>query len=149
MDEWISDEDLLAELRAALGPAQAPPEVLEAARAVYTWRTVDSELAALSFDSAAAAAAPAGVRGVAALRTLSFRGREVAVEVGVQPDALMGQVAPPSVRSVEVHTVSGEVLTADLDDLGCFSVQPVPTQRFRLVCTTAGGERVVTDWVTL
>ncbi|NAZ85032.1 hypothetical protein [Kineococcus indalonis] len=145
-----ADEELLAAVRSALRPPQVPEDVLAAARAVYTWRTVDAELAELSYDSAGSSRPGAGVRGrTAALRTLTFRAREVVVEVGVTPDALTGQVVPPVVRAVELHTTGADPVPVDVDELGCFTVHPLPAGRFRLVCTTAGGERIVTDWVGL
>src|SRR2546425_157833 len=62
-DETARDAPLLAELRLASAAREpVPPRVLEAARAAYTWRLIDAELAELIADSALEAQV-AGVRG--------------------------------------------------------------------------------------
>ena len=53
--ELRSDEDdtLWHELRMVIQKGDpVPPEVLQAARESFTWRTIDAELAALTYDSA-------------------------------------------------------------------------------------------------
>ena len=48
----IAQKPLWQELRAAIATADpVPPEVLRAARESFTWRTIDAELAALTYDS--------------------------------------------------------------------------------------------------
>ena len=46
------DEQLLSDVGAAIAAAdEVPASVIEAAKASFTWRTVDAELAELVFDS--------------------------------------------------------------------------------------------------
>jgi hypothetical protein len=80
------DERLLGELRRAAGRYDAPPaSVMEAARASFTWRSIDTELAALAFDSAVDL--PAGaVRSAGGPRQLAFDAPGLTVEVEVSPD---------------------------------------------------------------
>jgi hypothetical protein len=35
------------------------------------------------------------------------------------------------------------------DEIGCFSIAPIPASPFRLYCRTAAGVDAVTGWVTL
>jgi hypothetical protein len=147
---WEDDDHLLTELRAALGPPDVPAAVLTAAKAVYTWRTIDIELAELAFDSAVTDDVPTGVRGEAAtLRTLSFETGNLAIEVGITSDTLIGQFTPAQPGMVEVHALDGVRARFEVDDRGCFSVDPVPSGRFRLAFTMTHTGRVITDWVTL
>ena len=58
LTDWTDDE-LLAELRAAIAEADLVTDrQREAARAAFTWRTVDAELAELLHDSALEAVPP-------------------------------------------------------------------------------------------
>jgi len=146
-----SDDDRLLEaLRdAVVGPDEAPAEARAAAKALYTWRTVDAELAALVHDSWEGA--PAGVRGAAAgARLLSFESDDgtAAVEVEVGPDGrLQGQLVPAAAGDVEVHHAGG-VTGVAADELGRFRTDPLPSGPVRLRCATATS-RVDTDWVLL
>ena len=75
----------------------APADVVAAAKATFTWRTIDAELAELTFDSVADTDALAGVRGGGGPRALTFEHDDVVVEVEVSEHAagrtLVGQVA--------------------------------------------------------
>ena len=58
------DDRLIEVLRRALAEAdEVPTEVVAAARAAWTWRTIDAELAALVHDSTLDDQELAGVRG--------------------------------------------------------------------------------------
>jgi hypothetical protein len=144
------DDRLLDALRRAVaGADEAPAEARAAAKALFTWRTVDAELAALVHDSWQGA--PAAVRGAAAgARLLSFEadGGTAAVEVEVGPDGrLQGQLVPTGAGEVEVDHAGGVARVA-ADELGRFRTEPLPSGPVRLRCTTAAG-RVDTDWVLL
>ncbi len=144
----MSDDDrLLADLGAAVRRAQeVPPEFLATARASYAWRTVDADLAALTYDSAAE---PATTRAPAAgPRALTFASADLVVELEVGPDGCQGQLVPPGPGRIEVHTAGGEVSVVEVDDVGYFAIRPVPAGWFRLRCRPAGGgTEVVTSWV--
>src|SRR5262245_16021611 len=74
-------EDLLDALRDALRLTDAvPAEVVSAAKESFTWRTIDAELAALSYDSVLTGEL-AGTRGQLDTRTLSFEFGPLTVEV--------------------------------------------------------------------
>ena len=52
MADMGKDDDLLRELgRVVTAADPVPPEVIAAAKASFTWRTIDAELAELAFDS--------------------------------------------------------------------------------------------------
>src|SRR6266508_4083187 len=94
-----ADELLVADLRRTAGRRDGvPPEVLAAARATFTWLTIDSELAQLTFDSATESAELAGVRGPATARLLSFEATTLTVELEVSPSGphrrIVGQLVP-------------------------------------------------------
>jgi hypothetical protein len=36
-----------------------------------------------------------------------------------------------------------------VDEIGCFSVDPIPESPFRLRCHTADGTDVLTGWITI
>ena len=68
-----SDDELLELVGRALRAAEpVPDQVVAGARAAWTWRTIDEELAELVFDSAAELT---GVRSEDTARQLTFRAR--------------------------------------------------------------------------
>jgi hypothetical protein len=144
----MSDDDLVALLGQALAVADPVPEhVLEGARGAYTWRTIDTELAELVFDSARELS---GVRSEEANRQVTFRAPGVEIEVMVIENGtrrLVGQLVPPSVTTVEL--VGGDVvLTAETDHLGRFTFDELDPGPVRLVVIGPdGGGIVQTDWV--
>jgi hypothetical protein len=152
------DEDLLVALRslfARLDPMD--PRLLEQAHSALTWRTVDAELAELSFDSLVdhdLLAARSDQDGTLAPRMLGFRtvvnGEEMSIDVEVVADgggALVGQLVPPRPASIEVQTSSGTVGQVEADELGRFEVESVPRGPVRLLVRR--GDRVVqTTWVS-
>src|SRR3954471_11304839 len=108
-EDW-TDEELLAELAEALRAEQEVPAALvDSGKAVWTWRTVDAELAALTYDSAAETAhgelalirseAAPGERArpraeAAPLRSLTYASTHFIIDLEVTRDALLGQVQP-------------------------------------------------------
>jgi hypothetical protein len=152
------DEALLEELRAeARAHDDVPEAVLHAARAAYTWRTVDEELAALAeltFDSAAGGAALAGVRGtVADARVLSFEQGASALELECARDRngvdVSGQVVPVGVADVVVESADDSApVHAQSDANGLFRVRVETTSAIRLRVTTAGGDTLRTEWIS-
>ena len=100
MTQWddFTDDELLAELREAVAEADLVTDrQREAARAAFTWRTVDAELAELLHDSALESAARARRRH--APRTLSFASGPLTLEVEIDGDTVMGQVVGAAARS--------------------------------------------------
>ncbi|KWW99807.1 hypothetical protein C3Y87_07210 [Carbonactinospora thermoautotrophica] len=144
-------DELLDELRELLNEIDpVPAEVVEAAKASFTWRTVDAELAELTEDSALAEAA--GIRGPGGPRLLTFEAPDltVVVEVSAIGDRrrMLGQLVPPYAAEVEVRHRDGTE-TVSADDLGRFTVEQVPAGPVSFACRSASRRTVVTSWVTV
>jgi hypothetical protein len=150
-----ADDALLAELSAAAAVHDAvPPAVLAAAKASLTWRTIDSELADLAFDSSVDESRVL-VRGPQSdEQLLTFETEELAVDLQVTKRGdgrrLVGQLAPAGVAEIEVRTASGVVVTITSDELGRVPAVDVPAGSLSLRIRRAGeAVAVVTDWVTV
>jgi hypothetical protein len=150
MPDARDDDDLLAALRAATrARSQVPPEFVQAGQDAYARRTVDAELAALTFDSGRAPEAAGTRSDSASIRALTFTSAGVTIEVEVTENALIGQVIPPWGGTVEAQTRDGTATAAPVDGIGCFSVEPVPPGPFRLRYRSQQAADVVTSWITL
>lgn len=141
------DEQLLAELGEALRTYDGPTDdVIAAAKELFTWRTVDAELAVLTFDSLLDDE-PAAVRSTAVSpRVLTFEADGLAVEVEVDPDPerrLVGQLVPA--RSAELELITPQrTARATADHLGRFVV-PLPAEPGRVTLRVmVDADRVVT-----
>jgi hypothetical protein len=146
------DDEILARLREAQRAADGVPrDFIEMGKAAYTWRDIDTELAELAYDSALEEAGAAGhVRTERAhLRSLTFTSDALTIEIEITGDAMLGQVVPLQTGEIEVRTPTGTAGTALIDDIGCFTVRPIPVGSFRLNCRTAKGLCVSTSWLTL
>lgn len=145
-----TDDDLLELVGRALRTADPVPDrVVTGARAAWTWRTIDEELAELVFDSAAELT---GVRSEDTARQLTFRAPGVEIEVMMVDDAsrrLVGQLVPPGAFTVTLVAGDAE-LTTTTDRLGRFSFDAVAPGPVRLALTDPAGVPVVTtEWVLL
>lgn len=149
-NDW-DDDQLLAALRTAVRAREAvPADWIEMARAAYAWRTIDTELAELTRDSAAGVGASAPVRSEAAgIRSLTFSSAHLTIELEVTDEGLFGQILPPREGTIDVQTQAGPAGTARVDVTGCFLVEPIPAGRFRLRCQTTDSMEAATAWVTL
>lgn len=145
----IDDEALMSELREALRRRDAvTPLSREAARAAFTWRTVDEELLQLSHDSLAAGAAL--VRGPAdadQARIVSFQGEDVSVELEVGPDQVIGQLLPGQSGSVTLQSPNGPERTVGVDAAGFFEFAELPSGPLRLRVEVAG-RVLTTGWLS-
>ena len=150
-DETMNDPILLALAAAVRRDDPVPPSVIADAKASYTWRSIDAELAALSYDSVSDASALAGVRQTdhAAIRELTFAFRDATVHVQIARGGLHGQVVPPRRGEAELHVDGRPVRTTEVDDQGWFSFAPLPATAFRLLWRIAGGGTAMTDRLTL
>ena len=148
-EPWADEDRWLTELREALQEArQVPKAVLEAGYSAYAWRTIDAELAELTYDSITEDPALAGARSQQApLRALTFATGSVTLELQIEPAALLGQVVPPQAGELLVSLRDGTSRTVPVDDLGCFTVDPIPAVPFRL--RLSGEPPVATGWITL
>jgi hypothetical protein len=136
-----------------------PPQLLDQVRRAFCWRTVDAELAELSFDSLvdrdAALAVRAGGDTALEPRMLGFGavvdGEDMSIDVEVSTaagrSALIGQLWPAGAAVVEMQACGGGSTEVPTDELGRFLIQPVPRGPVRLQVRHAG--RVVqTTWVS-
>jgi hypothetical protein len=142
-------DPVLDALRAAVQRFDpVPDEVVVAAKAAYTWRTIDEELAALTFDSLVDDAVT-GVRG-SGPRALTFESDDVVIELEIVDSdhgrTLRGQVTG-EVTDLELDTPGDPApVPLAMDELGRFSVMVAPTGPIRL--RGRRGDRVVTtSWV--
>jgi hypothetical protein len=153
------DEALLDELRALTGRVDPTPEfVVAAAKASFTWRTIDdelAELAELTYDSALEEEPAGAVRGPDGPRMLTFEARDITIELEVtatgEQRSIVGQLVPPAAGTVEIRH-PGETLTAEVDELGRFSVDGVDQGPASLRLhrrATPDAAPVATDWLAL
>jgi hypothetical protein len=145
------DEQLLAALREALKADEAvPPEFIELGKNAYAWHNIDAELAQLTYDSVREPDNALSLRAEAAsIRALTFTSAHLTIELEVTLDALLGQVVPAQPATIRVQPRSGTERSLEADEIGRFSVQPIPPGPFRLHCRTAPGVDAVTGWITL
>lgn len=146
----VSDDELLELVGRALRAADPVPDtVMNGARAAWTWRTIDEELAELVFDSAAELT---GVRSEDTARQLTFRAPGMEIEVMVVDEAsrrIVGQLVPPGAFTIQLLAGDQEH-TATTDRLGRFSFDAVSPGPVRLAVVDTDGTHVVTtEWVLL
>jgi hypothetical protein len=154
--QWADDDRLLAAIGDAVRAARdVPASFTEAGRAAYTWHGIDAELAALTFDSATEQVAALAIRAEeASPRFLSFAAADLTIELEIGPDTITGQIVPPQPGHADACPVSGPALTAEIDEIGCFVIRPLPASPFRLHCHTdpghgSSGISALTTWITL
>jgi hypothetical protein len=145
------DEQLIEALREAMSARRAVPDwFVEAGKSAYTWHNIDAELAQLTYDSHRDTAGAAVTRSEAAsIRALTFTSAHLSIELEVTADSLLGQIIPPRSGTIEVLTSTGASTTTPVDEIGCFSVVPIPVGQFRLRCRTTDGTDVLTGWTTV
>ena len=136
-----------------------PPELIDQARQIFCWRSVDAELAELSFDSflerELVLAVRSGDGSVLGPRMLGFGavvdGEDLSIEVEVSAIdgqcTMIGQLVPAGARSIGVQARDGDVFAVPVDEVGRFSVRPVPSGPVRLQVEHSG-RLVQTTWVS-
>ena len=147
---WDND-DLLAALREALRAREAvPPEFVEAARNAFAWHNMDSELAQLTYDSSRDPEYQPSLRAESAsIRALTFTAVHLTIEVEVTQGSLLGQIIPAQAGVVTVQPRDGAEAELPADEIGCFTIVPVPVGPFRLRCRAVAGTDAQTGWITL
>jgi hypothetical protein len=149
-NDW-DDERLLVALGEAIRERQAVPSwFVETGKNAFAWHNIDAELAQLTYDSQENRRELAVVRSeTASVRALTFTSAHLTMELEVTENAVLGQIIPPRAGTLEVHTRAGEITATEMDEIGCFAVDPIPDSPFRLRCRTADGADVLTGWITL
>ena len=149
-EDW-DDDQLLEALRGALRERGAVPSwFVETGKNAFAWHNIDAELAQLTYDSEVDLREVAVVRSeTASIRALTFTSPHVSLELEVTENSLLGQIIPPRAGLLEIHTRTGEITTTEVDEIGCFAVDPIPDNPFRLRCSTADGTSVLTGWITI
>lgn len=147
-----NDEELLERLGRVLSRTGGPPvEQVEATKGLFTWRTVDAELAALTYDSLVAE--DTGVRAVEQPRILTFEaeGMTVEMEIDELPGArrLIGQLTPPGPARLELRSRNGDRITGAADDFGRFVLALGPVLRQASLRCVRGDLSVETAWILL
>jgi hypothetical protein len=145
------DDDRLLELLSQALEQQNPltERAREGAYAALTWRTVDAELAALSYDSAMELSTGARSDEVARQLTFATDSLEIEIMVAAEGPRLVGQLVPPSVAAVTL-TRGGEVLETTSDDLGRFGFDLTGAGPTRISVARGPGQPAVeTEWVVL
>jgi hypothetical protein len=144
-----TDEELLSELSKALGEPPLDENIIRAAQAALTWRTVDAELELLSLDAGLEHAGAAQVRGTGpgSPRTFAFHGERLSVEVEVDDAGMVGQLTPPGPGQVTLVTPGGPHAATQADEIGCFTLPVPPAGPARLDCRL-GDDHFVTEWTT-
>jgi hypothetical protein len=146
---WHADDDALwQDLKAAVTENERGTEqMIDAAKAAFSWRTVDAELAALSFDSSTDALE--AVRGAeqGGPRLLVFEGRSLRVDVEVGDEVVIGQVEPAQSCRVTIVSPDGDSEDADTDDEGFFSLNLPRSGPIRLKWESEASV-LMTQWLT-
>ncbi len=147
---WADDDALLAELGKAMrAEREVPRDFIEAGKTAFTWHSIDAELAALTFDSAAPAAVAAVRAEQASPRFLTFTSADLTIELEIGTDAIIGQIVPPLAGHADACPARGAAVSAVTDEIGCFIIRPRPASPFRLHFHTDNGVSVLTTWITL
>jgi hypothetical protein len=146
------DEELMAELAAAVEEEAAVSDRRRtAAKAAFTWRTVDAELAELLHDSALDAGA--AVRsGSDKPRTLTFVRGAVTLEIEVDGGSLLGEVIDDDTDSdaatVALQRPNADDRSAEVDAAGFFRFDDVTPGPVRFV-VRRGEWQLTTPWAPI
>lgn len=146
----LTDDELLEALRRAVSAREAvPPDFVAAAKESFAWHNIDAELARLTYDSRDAEHVLATRTEAASIRALTFTSGRLTIELEVAQDSLVGQIVPAQPAVISVLPRAGDEIVITADEIGCFSVEPIPLGQFRLRCRTSAGVETMTGWITL
>jgi hypothetical protein len=144
-DDDMGLEDALRHAAALLDPV--PSDLVQIAVDAYTLRTLDAELAALTFDSLME---PGAVRGGTETRLATFHADGVTIDVEITimgaTGRVLGQVIPAQPALIEVRGRRPGAVSADA--MGRFVCDQVPTGPFSLRCRLQGAV-VATEWIII
>jgi hypothetical protein len=150
MKHWANDDDLMRELADAVSETRAVPGTArDAASAAFSWRTVDTELMALSYDSVLHEDALVRRADGSAVRTASFQGDGLTLEVEIDDGNLLGQLVPGQACRVTLERVDGSTLTTETDDTGFFSMPDLTLGHPVRFTLNVDDSPKTTDWLPL
>lgn len=147
----LGDDELLAALRQAVLERKAvPEEFIETGKSAFAWHNIDAELAQLTYDSVRDSEHALSLRSeTASIRALTFTSAHLSIELEVGADSLVGQIIPTQAATIRVLPRVGTETSVPADEIGCFSIRPVPSGEFRLHCRTAHDVDALTGWISL
>ena len=143
------EESVEADLHAVLADPM-PASVVAAASGLWTWRTIDAELAELSEQELAPSA---GVRdgGTVELRSYEAAGITLEVEFDWRERTLTAQVLPSQRAELRAVMDGGERTTTVTSDSGVFELRDVLRGPLQLHVSTGGADTstsIKTPWFT-
>ena len=142
-DRPIGDEDMERWLREAVHDP-VPDELLRISQGLFTWRTIDAELAELELLDVDA---DAGVRGTLTMSaTFVVDDRVIEVELDDRGELIV-DLGGRWAESVSVHGPAGETMRADTDDAGVARFRPAPRGPVQFVIRTDEAA-IKTRWIT-
>ncbi|TMR91536.1 hypothetical protein [Nonomuraea basaltis] len=142
-DDGMELEERLRAIAGQLDPV--PQELYDEAMRAYALRTLDAELAELTFDSWDELSATR-VRGGRA-RLLTFTGNGLVVELEVTDGRLVGRLSGGP-ADIEVQRRDGGSRLRS-DELGRFTTGVLAPGPLRLRVSPEHGEPVVTSWIRI
>lgn len=147
----LNDDELLAALREAVTARRAvPDDFVAAAKNAFAWHNIDAELAQLTYDSMRDTDLALATRTEAAsIRALTFTSGHLTIELEVGTESLVGQVVLAQTALITIQPMTGAEIEVSADEIGCFSIEPIPAGQFRLRCRAAAGVETITGWITL
>jgi hypothetical protein len=145
-----TDDELMQRLRRVANEVDPVPDlVTDSARAAFTTRRLNDELAELLRDSQATT--PADVRlEQPGLRVLSFEVGEVSLELQIEQirdRLLMKGLAIGTVGDAEIETATTGPHGAGIDEQGWFRIGELPVEPLRVRVRAARGGTVTTEWI--
>ena len=144
-DDHPTDEELEQRLRDSLHDP-VPDDVLRISEDLFTFRTIDAELAELELADAEAAAA---VRGDDPA-VLTFAVGDHVIEVEFDDDgSLMAYPIGRWAVGIDLVTPAGTAIAGSIDQAGVCRFGNPPTGPVQLVITRDDGVLVKTRWITM
>jgi hypothetical protein len=145
-DNPLSDEELEQRIRAALHDP-VPDDVIRISEGLFTWRTIDAELAELELADADSAV---GVRGAdSATFTFVIEDHVIEVELETDPRQLVVDLGGNWASGILLVTPAGVSVDGAIDDAGVARFADPPTGPVQLIITRDGSDTIKTRWVTL
>lgn len=122
-----------------------PHDLVRIAAGLFTWRTIDAELAELELADADASSAVRGGEPVTA--TFAIDDRVIEVEHHADGE-LVVDLGGRWAEAVAIYTPVGEAAVAATDEAGVARFAEMPRGPVQFVVRTADGAAVKTRWVT-